>query len=183
MQIKRTLPALLAIVALPLLAGSGRDTAVPEGKRLLSLEHAEAVVRSHRSAFEACYIDHGVRGTHPIALLRVGIIVRRDGSARTAEVSRKYRPVSKVVKQCATSVVARMKFPRSRAVTKVVVPFMFLQVGRSVRAGPFPSCWRTRGCQPRAIGRALVGRGCHRSRAGTRSSWWRSVVRNETARR
>ncbi len=137
----------ISLAGAPAIAGSGSGTGSDRGKQpLLTSRQAETVVRSHQDAIEGCYLAYGVRGTHPIALMQVGIVVSRNGKARVSEVTRKFRPVAPAVTSCVERVVARMRFPRSRAVTRVVVPFFFLQVQAAVAAGPFPSCWRARGC-------------------------------------
>jgi len=136
----------IVMTALPAVAGSGSGSRGQDELPLLTPRKVETVVRAHQDAIEGCYLAYGVRGKHPIALLQVAIVVSRDGKARASEVTRKFRPVTPAVTSCVERVVAGMRFPSSRAVTKVVVPFLFLQVSAAVAAGPFPSCWRARGC-------------------------------------
>jgi len=112
--------------------------------RYLGRKAVEKVVKYDVANLSACYKRYGLRQKRATGVLRVEIVVHKDGFVKKVEV---YAPGvrGKRLGRCVFKIAKAWQFPVRKFYTRLAIPFYFHR--KKVKgAGPVHSCWSAKGC-------------------------------------
>ena len=131
------------------LAGGDKDKPSSEAPLAgtLSAKDLKKVVAPHVTDIDRCYLDNGQKAKKSTGVLRLELIIHRDGHLfRSKVVSPGVKgKQAKKLGKCLSKITESWTFPRRKYFTTATIPFLYLQT-KVKGAGPTITCWSKRGC-------------------------------------